>query len=370
MDDTASASASFRRRTLLQSMLGVAGGPALAVPTTSFVDDDDGSSTAPIVRGEVIEIRDPNGYSAVAYIPPSSDRRPDPSAIETLPLLLVLHGAGRNRHSALYEFTQGPTAANTSSFSSSDDDDAPGDHIHLPPYLLSAHEAPSSLSDNFVVVAPYVGKDKRSLYDDPRADILSFLAWFCDRWIEHHTFVDIVDIDIADSVAAATPPRPTGIRLSPRKRYLFGFSEGATLAVELVTTRRFRGAILASYGFRGRLPRLALERLRGVAVWAYHSKGDDVYDVRCSEELVESLLLENGGGGGGNDLFWMEGGDRGGMDAFGMNDIVKLTKLVPLEKEKRKNNAGTVEMKGREHIRAAIVASQSEEVYSWLLSLP
>jgi len=38
-----------------------------------------------------------------------------------------------------------------------------------------------------------------------------------------------------------------------------------------------------------------LERLRGVAVWAYHSKGDDVYDVRCSEELVESLLLENGG---------------------------------------------------------------------------
>jgi len=265
-------------------------------------------SPTQISRGTIFEIQDPNSYSAVVYIPQAKDGK-EMAKQTPLPLLVVLHGAGVNEHSALYEFTT-----------------PGGDHMNLPPYLLSTQQAPSSLSENFVVVAPYVGQGKRSLYDEPRGKILSFIKWF-NSYIESQTLND-----------------GTNVSINRQKVALFGFSEGATLAVELATTRQFQGVVTASYGFTGPLPKMAIERLQGIPIWAFHSKGDDIYDVQCSDRLVSSLLTY-----------------EGGLDVFAVGDIIKYTKLVPPTNDKIEP--------GREHVRTALVASRSAEVFSWLLSL-
>lgn len=367
-----------RRQILLQSsiMMGLSQ-PIITFPETAHAINDaqimnnDNSQTnpqttqqqqqTPIPRGKVFEIEDPNTYSAVVYIPPTSpagNNRQNANndqvlCVEMLPLLIILHGAGQNQNSALYEFTHRATANN----------DTPGDHTNLPPYLLATNQAPSSLAKNFIVVAPYVGKNKRSLYDDPRGNVLSFIKWFRTIWMESQTFVD--ESPLTSSVSASSSSANTQeqqqhqpqqhqlqhrINVNPQKVYLFGFSEGSTLAVELATTRQFRGLILASYGFTGkRLPKLALKRLQGTPMWIFHSKGDDIYEIACSERLVESLIETNESGGS--------------LDVFGIGDMVKFTKLLPPSSSPSKDA-------GREHVRAALVASKSEEVYSWLLSLP
>ena len=93
---------------------------------------------------------------------------------------------------------------------------------------------------------------------------------------------------------------------------------------------------------------MAVERLEGIPIWVFHSKGDDIYDIKCSNQLVERLIAY-----------------EGGLDVFAVGDIVKYTKLIP---PTQPNSAG--DGKGREHVRAALVASKSSDVYSWLLSLP
>ena len=54
---------------------------------------------------------------------------------------------------------------------------------------------------------------------------------------------------------------------------------------------------------------------------------------------------------------------EGGLDVFGVGNIIKYTKLTPA------SNAADGGGNGREHVRAALVASRSDEVYSWLSSL-
>lgn len=294
-----------RRQIIIQSSTAVAAiFQQFTSPVISYADEE----STQISRGTIFEIQDPNSYSAVVYIPKATDGK-EQAKQTSLPLLVVLHGAGVNEHSALYEFTS-----------------PGGDHTNLPPYLLSTQQAPPSLSENFVVVAPYVGQGKRSLYDEPRSKILSFIKW-CNAYIESQTFDD-----------------GTNISINRQKVSLFGFSEGATLAVELATTRQFQGVVTASYGFTGPLPKMAIERLQGIPIWAFHSKGDDIYDVQCSDRLVESLLSY-----------------EGGLDVFAVGDIIKYTKLISPTKDKMEP--------GREHVRAALVASRSAEVFSWLLSL-
>ena len=295
------------RRQLLKSIIASASLQQTLLTATPKISHASEEDSVPILpRGQVFEVQDPNSYSAVVYIPPAPNKTAKKST-SSLPLLVVLHGAGVNQHSALDEFTS-----------------PGGDHTNLPPYLLSTQQAPPSLSDNFVVVAPYVGKGKRSIYDEPRSKLLSFIKWF-NSYIETQTLAD-----------------GTHIAINRQKVSLFGFSEGATLAIELATTRQFLGVITASYGFTGSLPRLAIERLQGVPIWAFHSKGDDIYDIQCSGRLIGSLLEY-----------------EGGLDVFSVGDIVKYTKLVPLASNE----------KGREHVRASLVASKDAEVYSWLLSL-
>lgn len=233
---------------------------------------------------------------------------------KSYPLLVVLHGAGNNKQqSAIDAFTT-------------------GDHKMLPPSLLYANQAPSSLSDNFIVIAPYVGKDKRSLYDEPRSKVLDFIRYF-NTYIESQPLKD-----------------GTSISINRQRISLLGFSEGSTLAVELATTRQFNCLVLCSYGFTGILPQKAIERLQGIPIWIFHSTNDDVYDIKCSNQLVESLLTFEG---------------QSSLDAFSAGDIIKITKLLP--NDNRINNA---KGEGYEHVRSALVASKSSEVYSWLLSLP
>jgi predicted esterase len=282
-------------------------------------------------RGVIFEIEDPSTYSAVVYVPPpakhngQAKNKEAQCKSEPYPLLVVLHGAGNNKQSAMHEFTNSGSSTSP-----------PGDYTNLPPCLLSHDQAPHSLSDNFVVVAPYVGKGTSgSLYDEPRGKILSFVKWF-DNWIESQCF-EYSGEDVGTSSCCT-------IGINRQRVSLFGFSEGSTLAVELATTRQFNGVVLASYGYTGKLPPLALERLYGIPIWVFHSKGDDVYDIRYSNQLVDSLVSYHGG----NDI-------------FDMRSTVKYTKLIP-----EKNGVGET---GLEHARSAVVASKSSEVYDWLLSL-
>ena len=263
-----------------------------------------------IPRGKIFEItQEPNSFSGVAYIPNTIKK--------SYPLLVVLHGAGNNKQqSAIDAFTT-------------------GDHKMLPPSLLYTNQAPSSLSDNFIVIAPYVGKDKRSLYDEPRSKLLNFIRYF-NTYIESQTIQD-----------------GTSISINRQCISLFGFSEGSTLAVELETTRQFNGLVLCSYGFTGILPQKAIERLQGIPIWIFHSTNDDVYDIKCSNQLVENLLTFEG---------------QGALDAFSAGDIIKFTKLLP--NDKNDNSINNAKGEGYEHVRSALVASKSSEVYSWLLSLP
>ena len=303
-----SRSSGIDRRQVLQSVSNLGLPLVIAYPSNNIAQAAD--TTACCSRGKIFEVNDPDTYSGVAYIPPIQ------KSSGPYPLLVVLHGAGNNQHNALYEFTDSTSTP-------------PGDHINLPPYLLFTNQAPSSLSDNFVVVAPYVGKGKRSLYDEPRSNILSFIKWF-NSYIESQTLDD-----------------GSKIAINRQSVSLFGFSEGSSLAIELGTTRQFNGVLLCSYGFTGILPKMAIERLQGIPIWVFHSTADDVYDIKCSNQLVESLLAY-----------------EGALDVFGTGDTLKLTKLLP---QQSKNGGGNGD--GYEHVRSALVASKNKEVFTWLLSL-
>jgi len=124
--------------------------------------------------------------------------------------------------------------------------------------------------NNFAVVCPY-SQDKASFYEEPRSKILQFLNWVCSE----------------EGQQAGCPV------VDPENIFLFGFSDGATLGVELLTTKRFRAGVVAAYGFTGTLPVLALDRLRGTPLWAFHSADDVIFNVQCSDNLVQSLRNVN-----------------------------------------------------------------------------
>ena len=62
------------------------------------------------------------------------------------------------------------------------------------------------------------------------------------------------------------------------------------MAVELMTTRRFAGAIVCSYGYTGQsLPGPARERLAGLPMWVFHSADDVIFNVSNSDRLVQQV---------------------------------------------------------------------------------
>ena len=190
----------------------------------------------------LVKVTDPSTYSALMYAPPSSGKA------GKLPLIIVLHGAGKNELDAWS--LADPT----------------GEHAGLAPSLLATGRAPPELANNFALAAPY-SAGKRSFYEEPRKRMLQFVDWVC-----------------SDSGRAAGCPD-----VDPNRVFLFGFSDGATVGIELMTTGRFKGGVFAAYGFTGVLPDLALQRLKNMPIWMFHSADDVIFPVSCSDRLVASL---------------------------------------------------------------------------------
>jgi predicted peptidase len=191
-------------------------------------------------------VTDPDTFSALAYAPQNAN--------ENTPLILVLHGSGRNDKNIL------------------DDLASPvGEHAGLIPSLLEGGNGPQILQDQFCVLAPY-SFGQASFYNEPRDKLLRFVDW-------------AVQYQNTDALP---------IRFDPKKIILFGFSDGATVAVELLTTRRFAAGVICSYGYSGQtLPSQALERLANIPIWVFHSKDDVIFNVHYSDRLVRQLKSVN-----------------------------------------------------------------------------
>jgi len=189
-------------------------------------------------------VTDPKTYTALSYAPPNNVNN------ENTPLILVLHGAGKNDKEILNDLA-----------------DPFGEHAGLIPSLIASRTAPSNLLDNFCVLAPY-SFGKPSFYNDPRRNLLQFLDWA-----------------ILNQNTEELP-----LRFDKNRIILFGFSDGATVAVELLTTKRFAAGVICSYGYSGKsLPLQALEQLSNTPIWIFHSRDDVIFDVQNSDRLVQQL---------------------------------------------------------------------------------
>lgn len=239
------------------------------------------------LSGGLTEVADPKTYSALAYAPPG--------AAGKLPLVVVLHGAGKNDQGA------------------SDLAELGGEHGGLMPSLIAAGRAPKELLDNFAMVAPY-SKGSRSFYEEPRKKLIQFVEWVCS---EEGRRAGCPDVD-------------------PKRIILFGFSDGATAGIELMTTRRFAGGVFAAYGFTGDLPALAAERLRDLPIWVFHSADDVIFPVKCSDKLVKRLREVD------------------------TRDMVRYTRYD----QDQEGFTGSV----RGH-STGITASRQPELYEWMLSV-
>lgn len=259
----------------------IIGTPIIA---SSSLNQPPANGLDPTSSPRLVKVTDPNTYSALVYTPPPSTKPP--------PLIVVLHGAGKNEGNVW------------------DLADIRGEHAGLIPSLIASNQAPPVLLDNFAVVAPYC-QGKRSFYEEPRQKLLQFIDWVCS--------------DVGKE--AGCPAVDTS------RIWLLGFSDGATEVVELLTTGRFRGGIVAAYGFTGILPDRALDRLKDVPIWVFHSADDVIFPVDCSDRLVTALRKSNS--------------DK---------DIVRYSRFD-------RDQEGFV----RGH-STGITASKSSQVYEWMLS--
>ena len=163
---------------------------------------------------------------------------------------MVLHGAGRNDLDIERDLA-----------------DPSGEHAGLIPSLIASGQAPPILLENFAVLAPY-SQGRPSFYQDSRSQLLKFIEW------------------------AKKSDTTNMMAFDPNRIFLFGFSDGATVAVELMTTRRFAGAVICSYGYSGgSLPTKAAERLANLPMFVFHSVDDVIFDVSNSDRLVQQLKM-------------------------------------------------------------------------------
>jgi predicted peptidase len=236
-------------------------------------------------------------YISLVYTPPMKENE----SSKYYPLIIFLPGAGRN----LRDVTNLA--------------DPIGEYGGLLPSLVSTKLAPNALMDNFVLVSPYC-QGSSSFYNEPRSKLLTFISNFISWYDANHgkIFID------------------------RNRLFLFGFSDGATLAVELLTTRRFAGAIVASYGYTGEmLPSMALQRLKGIPMWVFHSEDDVIYSVSNSDRLVNALRTQS------------------------INQNTKH--LVRYSRFQQDPEGLTGSLRGHS---TGLTASKDPRVYEWLLSLP
>lgn len=246
-----------RRRALLQAgVLGALSSP-LVLPTefcnAASVTEQSNMDISQEGLRKMKVIHDPESYSALTYSPPTPRTTATNVASTTVtrqppPLILVLHGAGKNDLDIVQDLAN-----------------PQGEHAGLIPSLIEAGAAPSELLDNFAILAPY-SFGKTSFYQDSRSKLLKLLNYASSELV-----------------------------FDPSRIFLFGFSDGATVTVELLTTRRFAGAVICSYGYSGgTLPAKALERLSGIPIWVFHSADDVIFNIEAtSDRLVEQLMTCN-----------------------------------------------------------------------------
>lgn len=278
-----------RRSILLQ------GGSAALVSASALSGSVKTQSSIP---SNLQVLNDPNTYASLVY-QPKKGKNDDSN--ELYPMIVFLHGAGKNE-------------GDISNLA-----DIQGEYGGLLPSLLANEsKAPQVVLDNFIVVAPYVGKGKRSFYDEPRSSVLNCI-----------------------SHAAKTIPN-----VDPSRIHLFGFSDGATLAVELLTTQRFASGIICSYGYTGLLPDLALQKLAGVIpLWVFHSADDAIFRVQNSDQLVSSLRKS-----------------ANAKNSSSNKDLMIRYTRYDEDPERFQGPA--------QGHTTGITASRDSQVYEWLLSLP
>ena len=246
-------------------------------------------------------IHDPESYSALSYSPPppppptTSNERPPPP-----PLIVVLHGAGKNDLDILQDLA-----------------DPRGEHAGLIPSLIESGQAPTELLDNFAVLAPY-SYGKTSFYQDSRSKLL--------KCIEH---------------------AKTQMEFDPNRIFLWGFSDGATVAVELMTTGRFAGAVVCSYGYSGpTLPTQAIERLSGRPLWVFHSADDVIFNITTTSDRLVKQLQEA---------------------ASSPNNYTYNAARIRYTRYERDPEHLPARVRGHS---MGITSSKMPEVYTWLLNLP
>ena len=288
------------------------------------------TTTTTTTSSRVREINDPKTYRALIYEPstPSNKRNP---LTKPPPLIIVLHGAANNMEPDVYK-AMGSVV---------------GEHAGLPMQLLASNTAPSELADNFCVAAPYA-YGQRSFYDDSREKLLQFVQYLASDGGGSSSSSS------SSKSNSQTNQRQLPLVFDPSRIFLFGFSDGATVAVELATSRRFRGVVVASYGFTGKqLPPMALQRLQGIGFWVWHAADDVIFDVGNSDRLVAALRDTN-------DI---------PAEESSVDDDEGLIRYTRYGSDPLPGNMGIrVDPSMRGHTMG-IVAAQSPDLYKWMLSL-
>jgi predicted peptidase len=256
------------------------------------------SKSQPPIPPRDMEIwNDSTTYDSLVYTPPMKGNK----SSKKYPIIIFIPGAGLNIRDV----------TNLA--------DPLGEYSGLLPSLIATKLAPQVLKENFIVVSPYC-QGSSSFYDEPRSKLLTFISNFISWYDGNHGTIHI----------------------DTNRLYLFGFSDGATLAVELLTTRRFAGAIVASYGYTGEtLPSMALQRLAGIPMWVFHSEDDVIYNVSNSDRLVNALHTASAN--------------------------KNLTDLVRYSRFQHDPEGLTGSLRGHS---TGLTASKDPLVYEWLLSLP
>lgn len=284
-DNRVRSSAVLRRRDFPPVLAGNVLATAGLVGTT-FSEPAFGS-----MKENLSAVTDPSSYSALMY---SNSINQD----KKVPLLVVLHGAGNNQD-GVWSLA-----------------DLQGEHAGLLPSLISNNQAPPVAVDNFAIVAPYAA-GKRSFYEDPRSRLLKFVEWVCSE----------------EGQKAGCPSN-----IDPNRIFLFGFSDGATVAVELATTRRFKACVICAYGYSGVLPQLALDRLKDIPFWVFHSADDVIFPVKYGDQLVKSL-----------------------------RSVSRTPGLIQYTRYDKDQEGFTGDVRGHS---VGITASKMSDLYTWMLSIP
>lgn len=183
--------------------------------------------------GTLSAVNDPQTYSALLYKPDKISGK--------VPLLVVLHGAG-STNEGVWELA-----------------DPNGCHGGLPPSLLASGSAPPDLAENFAMVAPYAAA-KTSFIREPKERLLQFVNWVC---MQHPEF------DV-------------------KRTFIFGYSDGATVGVQLAASGRFAGGVFAATGGVGSVA-LDFLKLKNIPLWFFHCADDGILPVRGTDQLVELL---------------------------------------------------------------------------------